>query len=259
MPSITSIQAAVSTIIDTLNAVRTEAQMALAPAELESAEATLADARVMEDEMGRSAATIIATLQEIQGALAARTATVRDTLKTEALERLAALVESGALSLEDVVSRLGVALPAVAPAPAPATKPQAVASTGGKYMNPDKYRNPNTGETWSGRGPAPKWLKALAVDGKTFEDFRIEAPANAPAQAPAAEAPAPAAQAAEAPSAPAASSDIGGTMSFDGNLDDDIGADIGGEGLPTGTDPDIGDMLPGLQAAGTAIQDGVNA
>lgn len=32
-----------------------------------------------------------------------------------------------------------------------------------------KYRNPQTGETWSGRGRAPKWL-----EGKNKEDFAIE-------------------------------------------------------------------------------------
>jgi DNA-binding protein H-NS len=32
-----------------------------------------------------------------------------------------------------------------------------------------KYRNPETGDTWSGRGRAPSWLK-----GKDFELFRIE-------------------------------------------------------------------------------------
>ena len=31
-----------------------------------------------------------------------------------------------------------------------------------------KYRNPETGESWSGRGRAPRWL-----DGKNREDFAI--------------------------------------------------------------------------------------
>ena len=31
-----------------------------------------------------------------------------------------------------------------------------------------KYLNPETGETWSGRGRAPRWL-----DGKNREDFAV--------------------------------------------------------------------------------------
>ncbi len=38
---------------------------------------------------------------------------------------------------------------------------------------PAKYRGP-TGEEWSGRGPAPRWMKPLLVKGKTKEDFLIK-------------------------------------------------------------------------------------
>ena len=31
-----------------------------------------------------------------------------------------------------------------------------------------KYRNPETGETWTGRGRAPRWL-----EGKNLEDFAV--------------------------------------------------------------------------------------
>jgi DNA-binding protein H-NS len=37
-----------------------------------------------------------------------------------------------------------------------------------------KYRGPN-GETWSGRGLQPKWMVALVAQGKTKEDFAIQA------------------------------------------------------------------------------------
>jgi DNA-binding protein H-NS len=36
-----------------------------------------------------------------------------------------------------------------------------------------KYRGPN-GETWSGRGLTPKWLAALAAQGRTKEEFAIK-------------------------------------------------------------------------------------
>ena len=34
-----------------------------------------------------------------------------------------------------------------------------------------KYRNPATGETWSGRGLQPKWVVAALASGKKLEDF----------------------------------------------------------------------------------------
>lgn len=38
-----------------------------------------------------------------------------------------------------------------------------------KKVVPVKYRNSATGETWTGRGKAPRWL-----DGKNRDDFLIE-------------------------------------------------------------------------------------
>lgn len=36
-----------------------------------------------------------------------------------------------------------------------------------------KYRNKATGETWSGRGLQPKWLKAAITGGAKLEDFSV--------------------------------------------------------------------------------------
>lgn len=36
-----------------------------------------------------------------------------------------------------------------------------------------KYRNTSTGETWSGRGLQPRWLKAALASGKKIGDFTI--------------------------------------------------------------------------------------
>jgi DNA-binding protein H-NS len=38
---------------------------------------------------------------------------------------------------------------------------------------PAKYRGPN-GEEWSGRGPAPRWMKPLLTKGKSKADFLIK-------------------------------------------------------------------------------------
>ena len=36
-----------------------------------------------------------------------------------------------------------------------------------------KYRNTVTGDTWSGRGLQPKWLKAAIGSGRKIEDFAV--------------------------------------------------------------------------------------
>jgi DNA-binding protein H-NS len=36
-----------------------------------------------------------------------------------------------------------------------------------------KYRNPQTSETWSGRGKRPRWLTAALKSGHKVEEFRI--------------------------------------------------------------------------------------
>lgn len=37
-----------------------------------------------------------------------------------------------------------------------------------------KYRDPVTGDTWSGRGLSPKWLRAHIAAGRTKEEFLIQ-------------------------------------------------------------------------------------
>lgn len=37
-----------------------------------------------------------------------------------------------------------------------------------------KYRNPQTSETWSGRGKRPRWLVAAMKSGRKIEEFRIK-------------------------------------------------------------------------------------
>lgn len=36
-----------------------------------------------------------------------------------------------------------------------------------------KYQNTETGETWSGRGLQPKWIKTALVSGRRIEDFAV--------------------------------------------------------------------------------------
>ncbi len=43
--------------------------------------------------------------------------------------------------------------------------------TGGKVAA--KYRDAATGNTWSGRGLKPNWLKAALANGRTLDDFAV--------------------------------------------------------------------------------------
>lgn len=45
---------------------------------------------------------------------------------------------------------------------------------GGRRTVAAKYRNPATGETWSGRGRAPKWLADALAKGKKKESFLLK-------------------------------------------------------------------------------------
>lgn len=36
-----------------------------------------------------------------------------------------------------------------------------------------KYRHPQTGETWSGRGLQPNWLKSALAQGAQLADFKV--------------------------------------------------------------------------------------
>jgi DNA-binding protein H-NS len=50
-------------------------------------------------------------------------------------------------------------------------KPGGSSAKGGKVAA--KYRNSSTGETWSGRGLQPRWLKNAIAAGKKAEDFAV--------------------------------------------------------------------------------------
>lgn len=38
---------------------------------------------------------------------------------------------------------------------------------------PAKFRNPETGDTWSGRGRAPRWLTAAEAEARTRDEFAM--------------------------------------------------------------------------------------
>jgi DNA-binding protein H-NS len=53
-----------------------------------------------------------------------------------------------------------------------ATAPGPAARRGTGKVAP-KFRHPETGQTWSGRGLQPNWLKAALAGGARLEDFAV--------------------------------------------------------------------------------------
>ena len=102
----------------------------------------------------------MATLQEL---LAQREAIEHQIEQTKKQERGAAVAKVRALMAEYglTVADLGGKS---------ATKGKSGTATGKVAA---KYRNASTGESWSGRGLQPRWLKAALASGKKLADFVI--------------------------------------------------------------------------------------
>ncbi len=78
--------------------------------------------------------------------------------RAEAVAQVRALMGQYGLTLADIGSK-GPAAPKRA--------------AGGSGKVAAKYRNPATGDTWSGRGLKPKWLAAALAAGRTLADFAL--------------------------------------------------------------------------------------
>jgi DNA-binding protein H-NS len=71
--------------------------------------------------------------------------------------------------IKETMASYGITVDDLQGKPAKATK---VTGTKSAKPAPAKYQGPN-GESWSGRGLAPKWLAALIADGRSKEEFLI--------------------------------------------------------------------------------------
>lgn len=98
----------------------------------------------------------MASLQELmaqRAALDQQIAETKDRERSNAVAKVKALMAEYGLTVSDLSTRTR--------GPKPASKVAA------------KYRNKATGETWSGRGLQPKWLKAALAGGAKLTDFAI--------------------------------------------------------------------------------------
>ncbi len=76
--------------------------------------------------------------------------------KSDAIAQVKALMQEHGLSVADLSFK---------------ATPRPAAGKGAKVAA--KYRNTATGETWSGRGLQPKWLKAALAAGRKAEEFAV--------------------------------------------------------------------------------------
>lgn len=106
----------------------------------------------------------MATLRELIAQKEALEREIEQTQKqdrSEAIEKVRSLMSDYGLSMADLSGRT-------------TTRSGPREGNGGKGNKvAPKYRNDATGDTWSGRGLQPKWLKAALAAGKKIEEFTI--------------------------------------------------------------------------------------
>ncbi len=95
----------------------------------------------------------------------------RDSKKARAVARVKALMKKLGVSAED--------LSAAAPRGKGTPKARRAATAKPKSSVAPKYRDPDSGATWTGRGRPPVWLAQKISQGRTKEEFLIAAAPSA--------------------------------------------------------------------------------
>lgn len=80
--------------------------------------------------------------------------------RTDAIEKIRALMTEYSLSVADLAGKAGKAS-------------RGKSSKGKTAKVPAKYRDSSTGDTWSGRGLQPRWLKAALATGRKLDEFAL--------------------------------------------------------------------------------------
>ena len=87
--------------------------------------------------------------------------------RAPAIATIVRLVRQFGITTEEIQKALGSRRGRKAAGTAPAAKKSKLSPVA------PKYRNNDTGETWSGRGKPPRWLTAAEQGGKSRESFLI--------------------------------------------------------------------------------------
>lgn len=100
----------------------------------------------------------MSTIQELlaqRAELEKKIAEAQRAAKADAIAKVKALMAEYGLSAADLAGK------------SPSVK------TEGSKKVAAKYRDPASGQTWSGRGLKPKWLQAALAGGKSLSDFAL--------------------------------------------------------------------------------------
>lgn len=84
------------------------------------------------------------------------------TQRSDAISQIRTLMADHGLTLADLTAKPSGA--------------KSSAATGRKLA--PRYRDPDSGSTWSGRGLRPKWLQAAIESGRKLEDFAVQGALN---------------------------------------------------------------------------------
>lgn len=101
--------------------------------------------------------TSLTELMAQKEAIEKRIADARKSERAAAIQKITTLMSEHGLTVADLQAK-----------PASAGR----ASRKGAKV-PAKYRDPATGDSWSGRGLQPKWLKAALASGRKLSDFAL--------------------------------------------------------------------------------------
>lgn len=80
--------------------------------------------------------------------------------RTDAIEKIRALMAEYGLSVSDLAGKAG-------------KSSRGKSGKGKTGKVPAKYKDASTGETWSGRGLQPRWLKAALAAGRKLDEFAL--------------------------------------------------------------------------------------
>jgi len=100
-------------------------------------------------------------MQSLSDLLAQKAALEQQIIETQRAQKAQAIAQVKALMAEHGLTLADIGTRAAATPRKPAAK-----------VAP-KYRNPATGDTWSGRGLQPNWLKTVLAGGARLEDFKV--------------------------------------------------------------------------------------
>jgi len=114
----------------------------------------------------------LSTLKTIRQQIAKLEAQAKKLADGEEDKKRKAILEVGAL-----MRKLGVTLEDLSAAPVRAARKAGPGAAREKKKVskpvPVKFRNSETGDTWSGRGRTPRWLVSEEANGRTRDEFKV--------------------------------------------------------------------------------------